>query len=88
MQVVLNDLELEAPIHIRAEAGMNDDGYYRFCAANPDLRIERTAEGEIIIMPPTGGESSNQNMDLSAQLQMWAKRDRRGKAFDSNAEFF
>jgi Uma2 family endonuclease len=87
MQVVLNDLDLDAPIHIRQEAGMNDEEFYRFCAANPDLQIERTAEGEILIMPPTGGATSHRNIDLSFQLQGWAKRDGRGKAFDSNGEF-
>lgn len=66
---------------------MSDEELFEFCMANRDLRIERTAEGEILIMAPTGLETVNRNMDLSAQLQRWAKRDGRGKAFDSNAEF-
>jgi Uma2 family endonuclease len=66
---------------------MSDDEFYAFCAANPDLRIERRAEGEIVIMPPAGGETSNRNMDLSSQLQVWTKRDGRGKAFDASGGF-
>ena len=84
MQMVLNDIETDSPIHIQPARQMSDEEFYAFCAANPDLRIERTAEGEIAIMPPTGFETSNRNMDLSAQLQAWAKRNGRGKALDSN----
>ncbi len=87
MEVTLTGIETEAPIRIQPARHMSDDEYYRFCAANPDLRIERTADGEIVIMPSTGGATSNRNMDLSAQLQVWTKRDGSGKAFDSNAEF-
>ena len=66
---------------------MSDEELFGFCMANQDLRVERTAEGEILIMAPTGLETANRNVDLSAQLQRWAKRDGRGRAFDSNAEF-
>jgi Uma2 family endonuclease len=51
------------------------------------LRIERTAEGEIVIMAPTGGETGYRNYELTAQLRNWAKRDGRGRGFDSNVEF-
>jgi len=87
LQIVLNDIEAQVPLHLRPVRRMSDDELFDFCMANQRLRIERTAEGEILIMAPTGGETANRNMDLSAQLQHWAKRDGRGKAFDSNAEF-
>jgi Uma2 family endonuclease len=85
MQMVLNDIETDSPIRIQPARRMSDEEYFRFCVANPDRRIERTAEGEIVIMPPT--ETSNRNMDLSSQLQQWAKRDGRGKTLDSNVEY-
>jgi Uma2 family endonuclease len=87
LQIVLNDIETQVPLHLRPVRRMSDDELFDFCVANPSLRIERTAEGEILVMAPTGLETANRNMDLSAQLQRWAKRDGRGKAFDSNAEF-
>jgi Uma2 family endonuclease len=87
LQVVLNDPETQAPLRLRPNRRMNDDEYFEFCAANPKLRIERSATGEILIMAPTGGETGHRNIELSAQLHNWAKRDGRGKAFDSNAEF-
>jgi Uma2 family endonuclease len=87
MQMVLKDVETNSPIRFLPSRPMSDDEYFAFCVANSDLRIERTAEGEIEIMPPTGFETSSRNMDLGAQLQAWAKRDGRGIAADSNAEY-
>jgi Uma2 family endonuclease len=87
MQMVLNDIETDSPIRIQPARRMSDAEFYAFCAANPDLRIERTAEGEIEIMPPTGGETAHRNAGLTAQLYNWARRDGRGQAFDSNVEY-
>jgi Uma2 family endonuclease len=47
---------------------MDDDEFFEFCMSNPDLRVERTELGEIIIVPPAGGESGYQSNDLSRQL--------------------
>jgi Uma2 family endonuclease len=63
------------------------DAYLAFCRANPDLRVERTAEGEIIVMPPAGYESSFRNAKVTRQLDRWAERDGRGTAADSSAQF-
>jgi len=87
MQVVLNDIESNSRVVIERERPITDEEFYDFCQANPGLRIERTAEGEIIVMSPTGGETSNRNSELGRQLGNWARRDGRGKTFDSNAEF-
>jgi Uma2 family endonuclease len=87
MQMVLNDIEMDSTILIQPARRMSDEEYYRFCAANPDFRIERTAKGEIVIMPPTGGEISHRNAGLTAQLYTWARREGRGKDFDSNVEY-
>jgi Uma2 family endonuclease len=67
---------------------MDDDEFYAFCAENRKVRIEREANGEIIIMPPAGGETSYRNHNLNGQLYVWSERDGRGRAFDSNSEFF
>jgi Uma2 family endonuclease len=64
-----------------------DDQYFQFCAVNRKLRIERTAEGKIIIMSPTGGETGRRNAELTWQLVNWTKQDGTGVAFDSNTEF-
>ena len=87
MQVVLPEQALPATLILNPEMCMNDDEYYDFCMANPDVRFERTALGEIIIVPPVGGESDYRNMDVLIQLGAWAKRDGRGKAFGPTVEF-
>jgi Uma2 family endonuclease len=66
---------------------MSDDEFYEFCMANPDVRLERTAEGEIIIVPPAGLESGFQSGDAFGELRAWARRNRRGKAVDATAGF-
>jgi hypothetical protein len=45
---------------------MSSEEFFRFCGANPDWRIEQTADGEIIIVPPAGGESSYSSLEASA----------------------
>jgi Uma2 family endonuclease len=87
MQVELPDVETRATIEIGFERPMNDEEYFEFCDRNRKLRIERYANGEIIIMPPTGAETGYRNGDLTTQLTIWAKRDGRGRAFDSNTEY-
>ncbi|MDA1312333.1 MAG: Uma2 family endonuclease [Acidobacteria bacterium] len=66
---------------------LSDDQFFDFCQVNRDLRIERTAHGEIIVMSPAGGGSSNRNLRLSVQIEAWAERDGTGVAFDSSGGF-
>lgn len=88
MQVVLPDQEIRASFEVcGANRPLNDDEFFDFCMKNPDLRIERMADGEIVIMPPTGLESAFQNNEISRQIGNWARADGRGVTFDSNAEF-
>ncbi len=66
---------------------MSDEEFFRFCQENPDLRIERTAEGDLIIMPPTGGKTGQRNAELTRHFGNWAKADNTGILFDSSTEF-
>jgi Uma2 family endonuclease len=66
---------------------MDDDLYFDFCQLNPKLRIERTAQGEIVVMPPVGLDSGNQEFEVGLQLGAWAKKDGRGRAFGATVEF-
>jgi len=66
---------------------MTQDQFFDFCQQNRKLRIERTAQGELLIMPPAGGESSQQNLAIGAQLYLWSKRDGTGEAFDSSVGY-
>src|SRR5260370_38591628 len=62
---------------------ITDDEFFAFCQLNRDLRFERTAEGDIIVMAPTGGETGNRNADITPQLVTWTKRDATGAALHS-----
>jgi Uma2 family endonuclease len=66
---------------------LTDDQFFQLCQNNRDLRLERTAEGELIIMPPTGWESGNRNSKLTARVEFWADADGTGLAFDSSTGF-
>ncbi|MDB9321130.1 MULTISPECIES: Uma2 family endonuclease [Cyanophyceae] len=55
--------------------------------ANRDLQLERTATGELIIMPPTGSDTGNKNLDIEGQLWLWNRQTKLGKAFNSSTGF-
>jgi len=61
--------------------------FYRICRANPELRLERTASGELVIMSPTGTETGARNSSLTGQLWSWNERTGLGQVFDSSAGF-
>lgn len=69
------------------EDGRSLENYLAFCRANPDVRCERTSEGEIVIVPPVGGEGAFRSGEAFAQLSIWARSTGLGKAFDSSVEF-
>ena len=66
---------------------LTDEQFYQLCINNEDLRIERNADGDLLIMPPTGGETGNRNIEISYQLQLWTRKDKTGIAFDSSTGF-
>lgn len=79
----------QAPLKLRTRPiiEMSEDEFFEFCQLNRDLRIERTAEGDLEIMPPAGGETGNRNAGVTSQLWVWATRDETGEAFDSSTGF-
>jgi Uma2 family endonuclease len=88
MQVTLPEQALPAKLTLNPKLRIKDDDeYWEFCAANPDVRFERTAQGEIVIVPPAGMESEYRGTELVVKLGRWAKKDGRGKVVGSNTEF-
>ncbi|AWM34747.1 Uma2 family endonuclease [Hymenobacter nivis] len=67
-------------------AGFSDDGFFQFCQENDSARIERTANHEIIIMPPIGGDSSATSGDAYFQLALWS-RQHGGRPLESSIGF-
>jgi Uma2 family endonuclease len=76
--VVLN---LEPIVHL------TDDQFYQLCIVNRDLSLEMNAAGELIIMPPVGGESGNQEAGLITDLEIWNRQAKLGKVFSSSTIF-
>jgi len=87
MQIAISDLDVPATLILNRDHPLTDEAYFAFCEANPDLNAERTPEGEIIIVPPVGGESDFRSEEASGTLGEWAKRDGRGKRFGSSVQF-
>ncbi|MFN4832618.1 MAG: Uma2 family endonuclease [Pseudanabaena sp.] len=61
--------------------------FYELCAANPELKLERNANGELVIMSPTGGETGTWNSDITIDLGIWNRQTATGKTFDSSTGF-
>ncbi len=66
---------------------LNDDEFYEFCQQNSDLKLERDANGTILIMPNTGGETGKRNAEIIFQLISWNKKRKAGEIFDSSTAF-
>lgn len=66
---------------------MTSEQFYEFCQANRDLRIERTANGEVVIMPPAFSDTGNRNFNIAIQLGNWAEQEGTGICFDSSTGF-
>jgi Uma2 family endonuclease len=61
--------------------------FEQLCQDNPDLRLELTATGELIVMTPAGWESSEKNSDLTTDVNLWNRQIKLGRAFDSSGGF-
>lgn len=66
---------------------LSDDDFYNLCQANRDLKLERTATGQLVVMPPTGGEGGKREADLIVDLGNWNRQTGLGIAFSSSTGF-
>jgi Uma2 family endonuclease len=85
-------VDLEAPfssfrLKMEPAVSLTQDQFFELCQQNSELRLERTALGELIVMPPASGGSSARNLSVSAQLYIWSEQHGTGMAFDSSAGF-
>lgn len=74
-------------VNFPAIVQMTHAQFYEFCQVNQDLRIERTATGEVIIMSPTFSDTGNRSGKAFQQLANWADQDGTGETFDSSTGF-
>ncbi len=78
---------IAATINFNAIAQITDDQFYQLCRENPDVKFERNAQGEIIVMTPTGGETGNYNSEINADFVIWNRQTKLGVCFDSSTCF-
>jgi Uma2 family endonuclease len=76
-------ISIELPSRIALH--VTPEQFEALAVANQDLRLERTAAGELIVNPPTGGESGQRNFHITGQLFRWyEEHEDLGEAFDSS----
>ncbi|MGB3264809.1 MAG: Uma2 family endonuclease [Microcoleus sp.] len=81
-------IAIQSPANsIELSINLTDEQFFQLCQNNRDYQFERTASGELIIMSPTGSETSKRNIDLSYQLRAWSRQNNLGVAFDSSGGF-
>lgn len=81
----MSQIAFEAPLKLTLS--LTDEQFFQLCQDNRDLQFERTAMGDIIIMPPTGSESGRRNSEVILQLGGWNKQTNLGEVFDSSSGF-
>jgi Uma2 family endonuclease len=74
-------------VTLKSLLDLTDDAFYELCRSNPDVKFERTATGELIVMSPTGGETGDRNRRLTQRLGNWTDADNSGLSFDSSTGF-
>ena len=75
------------PVQLPKTLRLSHTQFNEMAMANPNLRIEQTAEGIIVVMSPTGSESGNRNAELTVEFGIWNRRTKLGKVFDSSTGF-
>ncbi|MBW4538197.1 MAG: Uma2 family endonuclease [Myxacorys chilensis ATA2-1-KO14] len=66
---------------------LTDDQFFQLCCNHPDIKFERSAGRELIIVPPTGGETGNRNFEIATEFGIWNRQYKLGVCFDSSTGF-
>jgi Uma2 family endonuclease len=84
MSLVIEEAYLPATL---TASLMTDEEFVEFCAQYPDYFIEMSAEGEILIMPPSDFLTSAQVGEMFLQLSLWSRAGKRGWVTESSGGF-
>jgi Uma2 family endonuclease len=74
-------------INLNSISNLSRSQFRQIANDNPDMKLERNKQGNLIVMAPTGGETGNFNADLNGQLYIWNRTSQSGKIFDSSTGF-
>ena len=81
----IETLTLDSPLQL--SINLTDEQFWQLCQRNREYRFETNAQGDLIIMPPTGSDTGKRNCDILVQLGIWNKQNRSGVIFDSSTGF-
>jgi len=74
-------------VNLKSIIDLTDEQFYQLCLKNSDVKFERNAQGDIIIMSPTGGETGKHNLEIAVDLGIWNRQHKLGVCFDSSTCF-
>ena len=74
-------------VNFNSVVDLSEEQFFQLCISNPDTKFERNASGEIIIMPPTGGETGRRNASLIGRFIIWNEQTKLGEVFDSSTGY-
>ncbi len=83
----MNVAAINLPPILELNIDLTEKQFFELCQKNRDYCFERTATGELLIMPPAGSDTSRRNADITFQLQAWNRQSNLGVVFDSSAGF-
>jgi Uma2 family endonuclease len=75
------------PARVRLDSPLSDDDLFEFCQLNELMRVERDANGDLLLMTPSGLDGDASSVDLATELTNWARQDGRGRSSGDNAGF-
>jgi len=78
---------MNTTLKLEPAIALSENQFFSLCQQNPDLKFERSCQGELIIMPPTGGETGRKNAELIADFIIWNRQSKLGIVFDSSTCF-
>jgi Uma2 family endonuclease len=90
MQLLDKNPETQTPISLNisdVRLQVTPEQFDRLCKLNPDLRLEINRDGELIVMPPTGGDTGKRNFKLIVQFGNWVEQNGLGEGFDSSTGY-
>ncbi len=74
-------------LNLKPFVDLSDDQFYELCQNHRELKFERTAQGELVIVAPVGGEGGSREAELIGDLVFWNRRTQLGKVFSSSTCF-
>ncbi|QSJ17576.1 Uma2 family endonuclease [Nostoc sp. UHCC 0702] len=83
----MDALTTTLPATLKLKIDLTDEQFFQMCQKNRDYRFERTASGELLIMPPTGSDTGRRNVKITTQLDIWNSKSNLGEVFDSSTGF-